>query len=252
MLTQRPQSLFVSLSLNSVKEGAMMRWNWFVASVLVFAVALCLGTACPLQAEPIASSDGSGTSANTSHPQYGDGWVVEGATGGIQDVYYDPTAGPWIKHLAPINGGALVGTVYTLTELLHVGGGPNGVAPAWTDYHEELRTPGWTWSPVGPNGENVWGFSAANSNPNGPDWNGVWTYVIPMGNTKVDWTFRPPLPVCTNVTFTKYVVFNGGVNVDPFAPLTVAQWPTVPEPGTLGLLATGLAMLLGYGWRRSR
>jgi hypothetical protein len=228
----------------------MMRWNWLVASVLVFAVALCLGTAAPLQAESVSASDGSGTSANTSHPQHGDGWVVEGATGGIQDVYYDPNAGPWIKHLAPINGGAVIGQVYTLTELLHVGGGPDGTAPGWTDYHEEIRTPGWTWNPVGPNGEWPWGFVATNSDPQGPDWNGVWSYVVPMGNTMVDWTFRPPLPVCTNVTLTKYVMFNGGA--DPFAPLVVAEWPTIPEPGTCALLATGLAMLLGYGWRRGR
>lgn len=226
----------------------MMRWEWFAVSVLVVAFVLGFGAAVAVQAGPIAASDGTGVSANTTHPQSGDGWLVEDPTGaGMQDVYYDPNAGPWIKLLNPIAGGAQVGQVYTLTELLHVGGGPNGVAPPWTDYHEQIQTPGWTWSPMGPNGENVWGFVEEN-----PAWDGIVTYVIPMGNTMVDWTFRPPLPVCTNLRFTKYIVFNGGQNTDPNAPLMVAQWPTIPEPGTCALLATGLAMLLGYGWRRGR
>jgi hypothetical protein len=86
----------------------IMRWCWLV--VVAFVVGLA--AAIPVQAQSVPASDGAGASTQTSHPQTGDGWVVENPAGGIQDVYYDPNAGPWVKHLAPIPGGAIVGRVY--------------------------------------------------------------------------------------------------------------------------------------------
>ncbi len=225
----------------------MTRWHLWLTMVLVFALALAFGQAAPLQAAVlgIPASDGSGTSAGSEYEPEGDGWVVEDPYGGgNQDVYYDPDAGPWIKTLTLLDP-AVAGTIYTLTENLHVGGGPDGTAPAWYDYHEEILTPGWTWNPTGPGGENQWSFSASN-------WFGIWTYVIPLGNTKVDWTFNPPLPVCTNLTLTKYLIYNGGTGADPNAPIIIAEYPTIPEPGTLVLLATaGLGLLL-FAWRRRK
>ena len=221
----------------------MTRWNLLLTMALVFAIALAFGPA--VQAEPASypASDGDGSSVESEYEPDGNGWTVDdGSGGGNQDVYYDPDAGPWMKTLT-LSQPAGVGTIYTLTEKLHVGGGPNGTAPAWTDYHEEIQTPGWTWSPNGPQDEYPWGFTASN-------WFGSAVYVIPAGNTKVDWTFTPPLDVCNDITITKYLIFNGGDNADPTAPVVIAQYPTVPEPGAIVLLFTAGISLLGLAWRR--
>ena len=221
----------------------MTRWHLWLTMALVFALALVCGQAAPLQAGSISASDGDGSSAGTEYEPEGYGWTVDDG-GGNQDVYYDPDAGPWHKTLT-LTTPAAVGTIFTLTENLHVGGGPLGTAPAWTDYHEEILTPGWTWSPNGPTGQYPWGFTALN-------WVGSAVYVIPLGNTKVDWTFNPPLPVCTDLTITKYLVYNGGAGADPLAPIIIAEYPTVPEPSSIVLLIVGAISALAYRWRRRR
>ena len=59
--------------------------------------------------------------------------------------------------------------------------------------------------------------------------------------TSADWTFNSPLPVNTNVTFTKYVTYTGAL---PMPNLVVAEYPTVPEPaGLLLLAASGLLFI---------
>ena len=198
---------------------------------MTVAAALLLAPTAPLQADSISASNGSGPSTPIGYSSSGSGWEV--GVGGYQDVYYDPDAGPWIKNLAAIPG-ALNNQVFTLVENLHVGGGPSGTAPAWTDFHEEIQTPGWNWSPTGPNGEQSWSYTL----PGGY----TASYVIPMGNTSVDWTFPTPLPVCTNITLIKYVVFHNPPG-NPAVGLTVAEYPTVPEPATLSLLALGALTL---------
>ena len=215
----------------------------YLLIVLICVLALAFGQTASSQADSIAASDGSGASARTDYEPTTGGWEVGDPGGGNQDVYYDPDAGPWFKTLTlnPANP-PQVGQIFTLIEKLHVGNGPDGLAPSWTDYHEEIQTPGWTWSPNGPQGEYPWGFSA-------PTWQGSAVYVIPAGNTMVDWTFNPPLPFCTDLTITKYLVFNGG---DPTAPIVIAQYPTVPEPGTLALLAAASLGALVFVRRKRR
>lgn len=219
-----------------------MRRQYFYCfgALLTLAAALALVPAALADSYP--ASGGNGSSQQSQYSGTSSGWVVESSTGGNQDVYYDPNAGPWIKTLN-LGAPAVINKIYTLQELLHVGGGPNGLAPGWTDYHEEIRTQGWTWSPVGPMGQG-WGFSA-----DPEKWNGIWTYVVPAGNKTVDWSFQPALPVCTNLSITKYLVYNGGG--DPLAPVVIAQYPTVPEPGTL-VLAAVAALLTGLWFKRAR
>ena len=210
--------------------------------VTVAAAVLLLAGPAPLWADSVAASNGTGSSAQRSYPGDTGGWEVydSGGAGGYQDVYYDPNAGPWLKTLGAVPGGAINGMVYQLTEMLHVGGGPGGTAPGWVDYHETVTTPGWTWSPN--DAQHQWGFSAVHD----PPWVGVWTYVVPMGNTQVDWTFRPALPVSTNLTLTKWLVFNANApGANPNVAVVVAEYPTIPEPATMSLLAIGgLGILL--------
>jgi len=188
------------------------------------------------EAAPVPASDGTGQSAEASYPGGGSGWVVEDLEGGYQDVYYDPDAGPWIKTLGAPGGTAVAGGIYQLVEFLHVSAGPDGQAPAWTDYHEEIvGSPGWSWAPAGPSGE-PWGFTNTNGSA-------MW-YAIPAGNTIVDWGFAPPLPPCTNIQLTKWLQYNGGG--DPTAPITVAEYPTIPEPGAVILLAIACAFAAGF------
>lgn len=189
-----------------------------IAVALIFALALVFGQA-PLQAESVAASDGGGASVESEYEPGQGGWTV-GDGDGNQDVYYDPDAGPWMKILT-IGQPAAQGHIFTLTENLHVGNGPDGLAPAWTDYHEDILTPGWTWSPNGPAGEQ-WNFTS-------PSWSGSWVYAIPSGNTKVDWRFNPSLPFCTDLTITKYLVYNGGVGADPSAPIIIASTRQSPS-----------------------
>lgn len=80
-------------------------------------------------------------------------WVIE------EEVTRDDNAGRWVKHLygfddrQVLNGSvgenndnhppvfAEVGTRYVLLELLQVGGKTD-----WSDWHEEILTPGWVWA----------------------------------------------------------------------------------------------------------
>jgi hypothetical protein len=234
-------SRFFSVSFPLFLEAHVMRRQYFycLGALLTLAIALVFAPAAFADSYP--ASGGNGSSVQSDYSGTSGGWVVESPTGGNQDVYYDPKAGPWIKTLN-LGAPAVIGKIYTLQELLHVGNGPDGLAPGWTDYHEEIRTPGWTWNPIGPAGEQ-WGFNAQG-------WIGNWTYVIPVGNKQVDWTFNPPLPFCTNLSITKYLVYDG--TGDPQAPVVVAQYPTIPEPGTLALAAMAVAALGFWFWRRRK
>ena len=207
--------------------------------VAVGAVAVFAGAA-PLQAAMVPSGSGTATPTESNYPGGSGGWQVYDSTNtsGYQDVYYDPNAGPWQKNLGAIpGGGAINGAKYMLTEMLHVSGGPTGTAPAWADFHEVIGTPGWTWTPSGTQGN--WGFGS-------PTYGGNWTYVISAGNTAVNWGFNPDMPVCTQFTLTKWLVFNAQApGANPNAPLIVFESVSVPEPATLGMLAVGgLGILL--------
>jgi hypothetical protein len=204
---------------------------------------LSFGVAMSLSATATAADVGAGQSltGGTTYSSYdtsgGTGWSVnDPGTGGRQTVYLDPTKGPWVKNL---NTGNLQLNIYPLVENLVVGGGPNGLAPAWTDYHEHILTAGWVWY------NNADGLHPWIAQP----WGGA-TLTPGANPINADWTFNPALPIGTNVTLTKYVQYIPGVAPQGMV-VQISEYPT-PEPGTLALLAAGAVGLLAYAWRRKR
>ncbi|QEG35715.1 PEP-CTERM sorting domain-containing protein [Bythopirellula goksoeyrii] len=159
-------------------------------------------------------------------------------------VSYNPTAGPFEKWLAPNpdqdgNGNVdindfllfLANPILNLNEHLIVGPGPS-----WTDWHEEILTPDWSWGTVqittpGP--------------PPGPN-----NLVIQNSGTNVDFFFDPLAPG-TPVDIRKQLFFQGTGSqqmLNDFLAgnymIQVSEYPTVPEPGSLVLLGMGVVAIL--------
>jgi hypothetical protein len=147
------------------------------------------------------------------------------------EIYFDPTKGPWDKTFTnftwPLH----------ITENIHVSQGV-----AWTDWDEKILTDGWIW--------------ASNPSPQvdltGNTIGQVIGDISADGHTVV-FDFSPALQPCTYLTITKTLVWTGGGDpgVVP-GPVTIAEWPTVPEPGTLVLLLAGGVALAATEWRRRK
>jgi hypothetical protein len=119
-------------------------------------------------------------------------------------------------------------TTHTLSEFLQVGPGPS-----WTDWHENILTPGWDWGNV----------SIVTPGVVGPT-----NLVINQAGPSVDFFFDP-LPPGTNVLIRKQLHFSGQPNTTMQADflagnyeIRVAEYPTsVPEPTALPLVGLALA-----------
>jgi hypothetical protein len=149
--------------------------------------------------------------------------IGSAAAGPIQ-IFYDPTKGPWQKTLtnfvAPL----------TINEAIQIApGGPN-----WTDWEEQILDPGW-----------VWAGGASLSVLGGGTYNGTLT----ADQKTVEFDF-PAQGVGTTLVINKVLQWNGVVGQAPRT-VTINEWPTVPEPGTIVLLTTGL-LTLGLGYIRRR
>ena len=233
------------------------------AKILIIAIILCsIVTSLPALAIII----GAGSGATTS--QLFEGTGVDGCTfGGCDwnigssasriDVTFDPNAGKWIKTLTdhagrtieaddePIAG--FYSTVgFNLFEWLIV----DGTIP-WTDWHQEILTPGWTWASgeilvTRPDGstETVVGSI---SNSFGPD---------AAGNV-IDFIFNSPLLPGTTLDISKSMSYTGidgafsscGIPAcgDYFnGTIQIAQHPTVgvAEPWSISIFCLALAGLV--------
>jgi hypothetical protein len=206
------------------------------------AVGLALAVCAPaVQAQVPPVGGGGGASY---HEYYGlpndssNQWTV-GSAGNPVNIALDPSAGPWVKTLMGFNGavinaddtGYVFPAMYWYTENIHIGG-----ALSWTDWHEDISTPGWYISLVSIT-------LADGSTPGGL----TWSY------TAADWQnhgggldlyFNSLTPGHT-LTIQKQLWWIGDPNVqgDLFSGfITMNQYPT-PEPATLGLLAMGLSAM---------
>ena len=154
------------------------------------------------------------------------GWVV-----GPVEVVRDPNGPKWIKHFTDPNGGpftAIPGQMFSVIEQLYI-------APQlpWSDWHEEILTPGWDWA--GPivmlaNGSPASGLVITNT-----------PGVAPTGGT-LGLDFDPLFPG-TQVLIRKQLQYTGTLGTVFVGTVEIAQYPT-PEPASLGLLAIGSLLSL--------
>ena len=150
------------------------------------------------------------------------GWII-----GQYGVVRDPNGPAWIKNLTNPNGGNIIaqpGQIFTLQESLFIA----GTLP-WSDWHEQILTPGWDWAPPAvflANGSVAPGLTISHTPP-GPG----------IGGT-IDFYFSS-LPPGTKVDIRKQLQYLGGATGAPFDGIVkIAEFPT-PEPAAIALLALG-------------
>jgi hypothetical protein len=163
------------------------------------------------------------------------GWFVGGPGDTMNGpapitISADPGAPNWIKLLLLPDQPFTVpfSTEFLVTETLHVGPGPE-----WRDWHQSIVTDGWDWL----GGTLTAGTQVVPGTPSDGDGDGI--------KESITFVFDP-LPPSTDVTIEKTIhcAIIGGLCTGEPTPrgfgIVVRQFPTVPEPGTLLLLAGGL------------
>lgn len=233
------------------------------AKILLIAVVLC---SIVISQPALAIIIGTGTGATTSQTYSGTGnggctaggceWNVGSSTSRI-DVAFDSGAGKWLKTLTDPTGGAIeaddepsAGIFSTLGFNLFEWLIVDGTIP-WTDWHQEILTPGWTWASgeilvTRPDGstETVVGSI---SNAFGPDASG----------SVIDFIFSSPLLPGTTLDINKSLSFTGvdGTFSSCGSPacgdffngtIQIAQHPTVgvAEPWSITIFCLALAGLV--------
>jgi MYXO-CTERM domain-containing protein len=158
------------------------------------------------------------TQFETTNPP--NGWVVMDPTGGPIPVSLDPNGPVWGKVFTGPQGGNFVYPAGTLplavSEMFVV----SGNLP-WTDWHEDVLDPTWTWA-----------------NPfvlvNGVPASGL-TTLINGGNLSY---FFDPVAPGSLIQIRKDLVWNGALGTTFFGTLPIHEYPT-PEPASFGLLSLG-------------
>lgn len=212
----------------------------------------------------VGASGGGGLSASTDYDGNMSGFTI------AEDVLYDPSAGPWLKHLMNTGSGISSGVGVPLSEeFTNVG------TQAWTDWHEEITGPiesGFGFGPV-----TIFAFERDSVSvyrnggllTEGPDYTLQFTlHPVPQPSPSA----TPPNQVdqgqhwqsvslffaagsaiqpTDTLTITKNI-FETHFNADVWTPEIVpviAQYPTIPEPTTLVYLVTAV-VALGAGRAR--
>ena len=140
------------------------------------------------------------------------GWTIGAVF--APEVGLDTNYGPWVKNLQPHEPNGFTSNVieWTLVETLRVKPG----TAAWTDFHEEIVTPGYVFS----------GFSSELSSD---------AYsVTGVGTSALDIFFEPTLPPETQVVFAKTITPAHDCSVEkdcanspyPTEVIRVKQYPT--------------------------
>ena len=213
-------------------------------------------------AQAIAIGNGGGSSVSSSYGLYApeNGGVYFFAVSTPNDlnqdllpidVSYNPTAGPWEKTFnfdtytdtpAVTEGNNAI----LLLEDLRV----DGETP-WTDWHEQILTPGWEWfDPQSTSLPPMGIYSVADNFSLLPG------LTFNLTAAKLDFFFDPLQPG-SEIYIVKYLQWVGvdannpaETTLDPFV---IRQYPTVvPEPSTFVLLGAGLAGLAAMGIRRRK
>lgn len=149
-------------------------------------------------------------------------------------VDWDGAGSPWLKSINDPNGNVMgVANVDFVETLLNVG------TEAWTDWHEILLPP-----PVGltsPHWSAVVGLSI-NGNPIMYTATGIGTGTLDLFN------FSQPVLPGDIFEIHKQVLVDSGVIAGGF--LRIQEYPTVPEPACLALLAVTGGLIAGTRRRR--
>jgi len=193
----------------------------FVFLVLAFA------TGSTVHAVAVVAGSGAGTPTTTMHDfipglDGTGGWVVEAVPDMPIEVAADADAPPWEKIFSgfPAIG---PGLGFSIHEFLIVAPG----SPAWTDWHEDIVTPGWHWAAGG---------MVMVGGPTGT------SYPLGGGGTPSVWAFFPPAPPGTVIEIWKDIVC--GAPDGCAGSITILEHPTVPLPPAAWLLAPALLVTL--------
>jgi hypothetical protein len=198
---------------------------------------------CENTMPPIGASESIGPSPTQQDVFYCDEdpatWYI-GSDPLPQVVIADPNAGPWIKNLQPplfgpdleplILEGFYPGFRDTLIERIQVGPGL-----AWTDWHEQIFSPGFSFESV---------FVEV-INPDGtPNPNFI---IAPSDPFSVWIDFVPPLEPGSILIIEKNIFYDGPPTDEP---LQIEEWPTFEEEnrpigGTVGSMSTTSLLVAG-------
>lgn len=154
-------------------------------------------------------------------------------------IEWDPTAPPLSKTFPMLGSSMPPGGVIPLSEFYSVAG-----SVEWTDWHEEIVTPGWEWaSPAGIFPIDPSTGSRIGTNPI----SGLVVNPSPPSGTTLAFDFDPLL-LGTAIEIEKYLLWTGTgpTTIEP----TVLEFPTVPIPAAVWLFGSGLLGLIGIARRR--